>query len=255
MSHRLDDADNELRCVAYEPGQWDWLSNRWNNFKNLFKKTPDSGLIQHAKREFLAAGYIPLDQEQEEDPNKWIQECVLELLRVFSKQGHSGFSAPYCVDLFSKLAKYKIMTPLSGDDSEWNEVGPGCGSIENEYTVFQNNRASNVFKEVYADGSVTYNDIDAIVYVDPGNSSYTSGRSRSDPRGAVVFPYTPKTTYVNVDFEGNELTQSEWSFLNNFWGWIESEFPCDYDDRENGIRYEDQRKFFDGAVYDKHGED
>ena len=33
--------------------------------------------VEHAKREFLRAGYTPLDQEQEAGPNKWIQENVL----------------------------------------------------------------------------------------------------------------------------------------------------------------------------------
>ena len=38
-----------------------------------------SNFINHAKREFLAVGYIPLDQDQEDGPNKWIQENILEL--------------------------------------------------------------------------------------------------------------------------------------------------------------------------------
>ena len=66
-----------------------------------------SDYVNHAKAEFKKLGYIPLDQEQEEGPNKWIQENVLELLDVFSKQGHSGFSAPYCIDMFQKLALFK----------------------------------------------------------------------------------------------------------------------------------------------------
>lgn len=54
----------------------------------------------HAEREFRALGYKPVDQE--EGPNKWIQENVMELLEVFSKQGHSGMSAPVCVRYFEK---------------------------------------------------------------------------------------------------------------------------------------------------------
>jgi hypothetical protein len=52
-----------------------------------------SNLIDHAKREFLALGYEPVE-DAKDDPNKWIQENILELLKVFSEQGHSGSSAP-----------------------------------------------------------------------------------------------------------------------------------------------------------------
>lgn len=80
--------------------------------------------IEHAKREFLALGYKPIDQE-EDGPNKWIQEAVLALLEVHAKQGHSGFSNEFAVDYFSKLAKFEPLCPLSGDDSEWSDCGDG----------------------------------------------------------------------------------------------------------------------------------
>ena len=46
--------------------------------------------VEHAKIEFVAAGYKPLEDYAEDDPDRWIQENVLELLEAFSKQGHSG---------------------------------------------------------------------------------------------------------------------------------------------------------------------
>jgi len=52
-------------------------------------KEEESDIIKHAKRELELSGY-DLNQT-EEDPNKWMVENVLELLRVFDKQGHSGF--------------------------------------------------------------------------------------------------------------------------------------------------------------------
>ena len=70
----------------------------------------------HAEREFRALGYKPVDQE--EGPNKWIQENVMELLEVFSKQGHSGMSAPVCVRYFEKLALLEPLSPLTGEDWE-----------------------------------------------------------------------------------------------------------------------------------------
>ena len=93
-----------------------------------------SNLIEHAKREFLAAGYKPVGEE-EDGPNKWIQENILELLSVFSKQGHSGFSVPYCIDVFTKLAKFEPLCPLTGSDDEWSEVEMACGRT-NDVAVY-----------------------------------------------------------------------------------------------------------------------
>lgn len=130
--------------------------------------------IEYAKRELEIAGYN-LD---EDGPNKWIAENVLELLEVFSKQGHSGSSAPWCVSLFKTLAAHEPISPLTGDDSEWMEVGNG---------LFQNIRCPRVFKQ---DG-VAY-DIDGKVFTDPDGFSYTDGESRV----SVTFPYVPKTEYI-----------------------------------------------------------
>jgi hypothetical protein len=98
-------------------------------------------LIEHAKREFLKAGYPPLDQAPE-GMDKWTQENVLELLNAFAKQGHSGSSAPFIIDLFTKLANCKLLAPLTGELGEWNNTGHG----------FQNNRCTKVFKDT-ADGA------------------------------------------------------------------------------------------------------
>jgi hypothetical protein len=136
------------------------------------------GLIEHAKIELKAVGY-DLDQK-EEDPNKWICENVLELLEVFSAQGHSGSSAPYCISMFEKLASFEPLCPLTGEDGEWSEVSDG---------VYQNKRCSHVFKE---NGQA--HDIEGRIFRDPDGSCFTN----RDSRTPVTFPYTPKREYVDV---------------------------------------------------------
>lgn len=144
----------------------------------------------HAKMEFKAAGYIPLDQEQEDGPNKWIQENVLELLDVFSAQGHSGFSAPYCVRMFEKLALHKPLTPLTGEDWEWTEVGEG---------QYQNKRCSHVFKN---DEDGVY-DIEGRVSVEYSGSAFSSKESFVP----VTFPYTPSSEFVYIKVSRSELVE------------------------------------------------
>ena len=148
------------------------------------------GLIDHAKTEFLALGYKPIGEE-EDDPNKWIQEDVLELLDVFSKQGHSGGSAPYAVHYFNKLALFEPLSPITSKDEEWSEVGDA---------MFQNKRCSALFKDG-VDGKPYY--IDAIIWQTQNDWAYTG--SAIDSKGNVVrsrqfvrLPFTPKRFYIDV---------------------------------------------------------
>lgn len=143
-----------------------------------------SNLVEHAKREFLALGYMPIEEE-EDGPNKWIQENVLELLRVFSEQGHSGSSAPYCVGMFKKLAMFEPLGPLTGEDHEWSEVSDG---------VFQNKHCSHVFKQADRFNGQAY-DLNGRVFREPNGCCYTKNGSCVP----VTFPYTPTTEYVDVD--------------------------------------------------------
>ena len=48
---------------------------------------------------------------------------ILELLKVFSEQGHSGFSAPIAIRLFSKLANHKLITEVEDNPDDWDENG------------------------------------------------------------------------------------------------------------------------------------
>lgn len=148
-----------------------------------------SAYIDFAKQELKAAGYIPLDQEQEDGPNKWIQENVLELLNVFAKQGHSGFSAPFCISMFEKLARWEPLTPLQGTDDEWTDV---------DENMYQNKRCSRVFKDKKT-GRVY--DTEGKVFVEPNGVAFSSSDSVVD----VEFPYTPKTEYVKVDENHNPV--------------------------------------------------
>jgi len=138
-------------------------------------------------------GYPMEDPDEEFDMNYEMSMGVLELLDVFSQQGHSGFSAGYALSILEKVMKFEPITPLTGDDDEWNCIND---DRTNNNEIFQNKRCSHVFKE----NGEAY-DIDGKIFVDPDGGSYTS----RDSRVPVEFPYTPKRIYMNVDTEGNEI--------------------------------------------------
>lgn len=139
-----------------------------------------SNLIDHARRELAAIGMRTDDPE--ERPNKWIAENVLELINVFRGQGHSGMSAPYCVEVFRKVALLEPLSPLTGADDEWNEV---------DDDTWQNKRCAHVFKNAAGEAY----DIEGRIFRDPNGVCYTSHESHV----AVTFPYVPKREYVDVE--------------------------------------------------------
>jgi hypothetical protein len=141
-----------------------------------------SNMLKWAEEELRYAGYDVNDPE--DGPNRWLAEGTLELLKVFSEQGHSGSSAPYAVALFEKLATWKPIAPLTGEDGEWMEVGTN---------VWQNKRNSAVFKEEDGQAYWLYGRVLWEWYsapdIDDGKpfKSYFTSR---DSRVNIEFPWT-----------------------------------------------------------------
>jgi hypothetical protein len=103
-----------------------------------------AGLVEHAERELNLAGVGDPDA----DYNGGLKGAVLELIRVFADQGHSGYSAQAVLRLFNELGSYKVLTPITCEASEWEDV-----SVMSGYPMWQNKRDSACFTE---DGGKTY---------------------------------------------------------------------------------------------------
>lgn len=119
-----------------------------------------------------------------DEMNDAMCDHILKMVDVFAEEGHSGFSAAYAISILQKLLRWEPLSPLTGEDDEWNE----------ENGSFQNKRCSRVFKNG-KDGQAY--DIRGKVFVEPDGVSYTSRNSWVD----IDFPYVPKTEYVNVEKE------------------------------------------------------
>ena len=136
-----------------------------------------SNLEAYAKSEMERAGLFGKDS----DYGGMIADAVMKMIKVFADEGHSGASAPMAINIFKKVAMFEPLTPLTGADDEWMEVGEG---------QWQNIRCSHVFKG--ADGRAY--DIQGRVFREPSGCCYTS----FDSRVYLTFPCTPKTEYVDV---------------------------------------------------------
>ena len=148
-----------------------------------------SDLVNHAYMEFKAAKWISEDGEWCDEMQEQICKNLIQLLELFSSHQNSGTSAPYAIDLFTKLAKYEPLVPLTGEDWEWVHVGEQTGKL------YQNKRCSHVFKD--DDGAY---DIQGIVWYDWITDKETGEKFKShftsrESRVKIEFPYTPKTEY------------------------------------------------------------
>ena len=95
----------------------------------------------HAMNEFRAAGWVDDNGKYIDEMQEAICSHVLKLLDAFADEGHSGSSAPYAIDLFSKLARFGPIVPLTGEEWEWINVSDISGS-----ETYQNKRCGAVFK-------------------------------------------------------------------------------------------------------------
>lgn len=162
-------------------------------------------LLQHAKKELELAGFYDKDS----DYAGMLPEAILELIEVFANQGHSGGSASRVIDIFNRLARFKNLSPITGEDSEWVEVDK---NINGGKTLFQNNRCFSIFKES-KDGAAYYND--AFVWKTPSGGTWSGvallGNRKINTRMDISFPFTPKTFVIDVD--EIEDPKDNWTFF------------------------------------------
>lgn len=164
-----------------------------------------SNLHGHALMEFKAAKWIDDSGNYTNEMQEAMCKHVLKLLDVFADEGHSGSSAPYAIDLFSKLAKFDPIIPLTGEDWEWTEVSEG---------MFQNKRCSHVFKDADVFDGQAY-DIDGKIFWEWYKSQedgemFKSHFTSKESLVPITFPYTPKREYVfrsTVEFPNEVLDE------------------------------------------------
>ena len=74
---------------------------------------PSYKLMEYAERELPKAG--------DDKWQKLINENIIEILTVFSEQGHSGTSSGYVRAALEKLLDWKPLGPLTGEEDEWKD--------------------------------------------------------------------------------------------------------------------------------------
>lgn len=105
-----------------------------------------SNLTDHAERELKLAGL----HMKTADYGGALYDSVMELVRVFSSQDHSGYSAHMTLALFNRVAQFRNIEPVGVTEDEWVDV-----SEIFKKPTWQNKRDSELFSE--DNGEAWYN--------------------------------------------------------------------------------------------------
>jgi len=134
-------------------------------------------------KELELAGFFNKDSDYEGG----IGESVKELLEVFAKQGHSGFSANRTADIFHQLIKGGTILPLKGTPDEWMEPMDGVYQNKRNFSVFAE---SDTGKNAFLSGGK--------IFIDKNGVTYTGNKSRVP----IKFPCYPKPILVHDNLLG-----------------------------------------------------
>lgn len=135
-----------------------------------------SNLIQFAQDELDRIAEGCKNDEEGYKIQLAINKNIMDIIKMFSEQGHSGTTAGYTISMLSRLLNYKPITSLTGEDDEWTKLD------YNDRLAYQNKRCLSVFK----DSQGRAYDTEAKVFSDDnGHTWYTS----SDSSEYITFPY------------------------------------------------------------------
>lgn len=151
----------------------------------------DEGEHRHGLYDYASSELKRAFPDESDPLQQLANKDILELIKVFSEQGHSGMSAPYVLSYFDRLVRFKPLGPLTGEDDEWIPRGR---SETNGPRTYQNRRLYSLFKSVYDDGHVEYDDVEAYECMNVNEHiPYFGGGSGKIFREffPIKFPYTP----------------------------------------------------------------
>lgn len=143
------------------------------------------------------------EKDPDDDMQEWMNNNLLEVLKVISEQGHSGFSIQYFKSMLNRLIDGKPLTPLTGEDDEWIKLVPDDDTLMNK-------RCCSVFK--YEDGIIK--NIDSVMVSDDGGHSWFNSAMFNDLE-TVSFPYMPPDEPIRKYIEYIDEERTQWEDITD----------------------------------------
>ena len=132
-------------------------------------------LVEYAESELRRAGFFDADR----DYAGMVGPAVVEMMKQFADEGHSGYSAHLCLSIFERLARFLPLTPIENPMIDGSFIDHS--DISGGNPTFQSNRLSSLFSE---DSGKRWYDIDKRL---PRWKRWLGAR-----RAYIKFPYMPK---------------------------------------------------------------
>ena len=117
---------------------------------------------------------------------------VMELLKVFEEQGHSDFSAPTVISLFSILANYRLVTEVEDNPDDWDENG-------------QHKYISSIFKR--KDGTCYY--MYGRLFAEPNSDNFFYNKASNVDVTFPIKPFDLESRYIRLHYKIDDKPISE----------------------------------------------
>lgn len=166
-----------------------------------------SDMLKWAQKEIEIACKKEREGAGEED-SMWADygcACYKSALRAFESllgDGHSGMSISITKNILNRLIDGKPLTPIEDTEDIWGEC---FSSMSDTCKKYQCKRMSSLFKRVYPDGTVEYDDVGRCycVNVDDPDVTFHNGLvSRYfEEMFPITMPYYPPTKPVRIEVE------------------------------------------------------
>ena len=111
-------------------------------------------LVEYAESELRRAGFYDADS----DYAGMVGPAVVEMIKQFADEGHSGYSAHLCLSIFERLSRFRPLTPMENPMIDGSFIDHT--SISGGNPTYQSNRLSSLFS---MDGGRRWYDIDVRV--------------------------------------------------------------------------------------------
>lgn len=157
--------------------------------------------LKWAEKEIeIVRNNLKSSSEEVEGENNYILGCYESAFRAFKSlidDEHSGMSISITKSILIRLIEGRPLNDIQDVDEVWNEVG----SLDKEVKEYQCSRMSSLFKKVYPDGTVKFNDIDRAVCVNvdnPRDVFHGYGCRILDEILPIEMPYSPSSKQYKI---------------------------------------------------------
>ena len=147
---------------------------------------------------------IRLACEKEGEYGRACYKSAMKAYKSLLNDDHSGFSIHLTKNILNRLINVQPLTPIEDVPEVWNDISP-WKSDEGMVEKYQCRRMSSLFKEVYDDGAVVYDDIDRVSCIDINNPSVSwhngLGNKIVNELFSIEMPYYPATSPYKLYME------------------------------------------------------